>query len=102
MRKTFFGFSFVFLLIFTALGQEKLPHYHRFFTGYPLPNIEDQPFEEGMNHDFLPLFEEVHPQGLIAYRPTLPKQLPNCKIPNEIALLTFENEKIYSKYRSSN
>jgi hypothetical protein len=73
--------------------------YHRFYQGFLVPGLSRSAFEKAANQQFLPLFPQAHPVGLIAYRPALPKSpAEGCALPDWIALLTFESEKIYSDY----
>jgi putative intracellular protease/amidase len=75
--------------------------YQRLYEGYTAVPIEAHAFEAKMNAEFFPLFDRAASEGLVAYRPLLPRRLPKCVLPNEIALLTFEKEATYQKYKTS-
>jgi hypothetical protein len=96
------------LLSFCALASAPLasaaaatPLHQRLSQGYRLETIAPGPFERVFNEGFLPLFPKAHPEGLLAYRPALPKPVKPCHLPAEIALLTFESEARYAQYKET-
>jgi hypothetical protein len=75
--------------------------YHRFYQGHLVAGLTAEKFEQVANQEFLPLFPQAHPQGLVAYRPALIKSEGTCKLPAWIALLTFRSEPVYTAYTQS-
>ena len=80
---------------------ESINPYHRLYQGYTTRPTSNKEFEIKMNGSFFPLFQKAKPEGLTAYRPLLPPKIEGCHLPDEIALLTFEDEFIYTIYKSS-
>ena len=77
------------------------PYHHRFYQGYRIETVKPEQFEEIINVKFLPLFAQAEPYGLYSYRPALVEATEGCTLPAEIALLTFQNEQFYGKYRET-
>lgn len=77
------------------------PFHHRFYQGYRIDTVKSEQFEEIINVKFLPLFSLAAPHGLYSYRPALIQEINGCRLPAEIALLSFENEQVYGKYRET-
>ena len=93
-----FARSFASKLIQTI---ESINPYHRLYQGYTTRLLSNKEFETKMNENFFPLFQKAKPEGLTAYRPILPSKIEGCHLPSEIALLTFEDEFIYTTYKNS-
>lgn len=80
---------------------EKGPLYHRLYQGHRLHSIKPAAFEDKINRDFLPLFAQAATVGLHSYRPAMPAELRGCDLPDWVALLTFDSEAAYDRYRDT-
>jgi hypothetical protein len=75
--------------------------YHRFYRGFALPNTNMDNFVKEVNDVFFPMFKKAHPEGLINYRPILLNEDISLGLPQEIVILTFENEDRYKAYTNT-
>ncbi len=94
-----------FTLGLTAMTvQAEAAPYYRFWRGFKLPAMSYSQFATGINETFIPRTARIaEVGGLVSYLPVLTAQ-PETKptfVPDELALVAYESQEAYKKYRAT-
>jgi hypothetical protein len=93
-------YTFVFLLGALFISSAHADTYHRFWRGVMLPTLNPVAFMDGLNDGLIPAtIRTAAGNGLVAYQPVLTQGLK--ELPDEIALISYENEDIYNALYST-
>jgi hypothetical protein len=75
----------------------------RFWRGYQLDTLSSVEFQQGINEILIPWTSRLGTEraGLMGYLPVMSSQVTSQRIPEEFALLAYDNETHYKEFRST-